>query len=108
MPPFFCTRLDGEPELSLVLVEPPAQQMQTPLVDWDKLRIEESRDEEGRIGIVDDEVMYELLGFRAEDEEANKERKAASKGCGQRTTILGRGLRKLIQLGQPLKLMTIY
>jgi len=37
------------------------------------LRIEESRDEEGRIEIVDDEVMYELLGFRAED--------AAQKGC---------------------------
>ena len=57
--------------------------MQTPLVDWDKLRIKKSRDEEGRIGIVDDEVMYELLGFRAEDEEAGKARKTASKGCGQ-------------------------
>ena len=57
--------------------------MQTPLVDWDTLRIEESRDEEGRIEIVNDEVMYELLGFRDEDEEADKARKAASKGCGQ-------------------------
>ena len=83
MPPFFCTRLDGDPELSLALVEPPTQQMQTPLVDWDTLRIEESQDEEGRIEIVDDEVMYELLGFRAEDEEAGKARKTASKGCGQ-------------------------
>ena len=83
MPPFFCTRLNGEPELSLVLVEPPAQQMQTPLVDWDTLRIEESRDEEGRIEIFYDEVMYELLGFRAEDEEADKARKATSKGYGQ-------------------------
>ena len=70
MPPFyFFTRLDGEPDLSLALVEPPAQQMQAPLVDWDSLRIEDNRDEEGRIEIVDDEVMYELLGFRADDEE---------------------------------------
>jgi hypothetical protein len=57
--------------------------MQTPLVDWDTLRIEESRDEEGRIEIVDDEVMYELLGFRAENDEADKARKAASEGCSQ-------------------------
>ena len=57
--------------------------MQTPLVDWDMLRIKESRDEEGRIKIDDDEVMYELLGFRAEDEEADKVRKAIRKGCGQ-------------------------
>jgi len=98
---FFCPRLDGEPELSLAVVEPPARQLQAPLldwegpaqqmqsscvvwqapaqqlhaplVDWDTLRIEESRDEEGRIEIVDDEVMYELLGFRAED--------VAQKGC---------------------------
>jgi hypothetical protein len=28
-------------------------------------------------------MMYELLGFRAEDEEADKARKAASKGSGQ-------------------------
>jgi len=70
VPPFyFFTRLDGEPDLSLALVEPPAQQMQAPLVDWDSLRIEDNRDEEGRIEIVDDEVMYELLGFRADDEE---------------------------------------
>ena len=57
--------------------------MQTCLVDWDMLCIEESRDEEGRIGIVDDEVMYELLRSRAKDEEADKARKTASKGCGQ-------------------------
>jgi hypothetical protein len=31
------------------MVEPPAQEQQAPLVDWDTLRIEESRDEEGRI-----------------------------------------------------------
>jgi hypothetical protein len=53
--------------------------MQTPLVDWDTQRIEESQDEEGRIEIVE----YELLGFRAEDDEADKARKATSKGCSQ-------------------------
>ena len=101
VPHFFYPRLDGEPELSLAVLEPPARQLQAPLldwegpaqqmqsscvvwqapaqqlhaplVDWDTLRIEESRDEEGRIEIVDDEVMNELLGFRAED--------AAQKGC---------------------------
>jgi len=84
VPPFyFFTRLDGEPDLSLALVEPPAQQMQAPLVDWDSLRIEDNRDEEGRIEIVDDEVMCELLGFRADDEEADKARKAASKASSQ-------------------------
>jgi len=84
VPPFyFFTRLDGEPDLSLALVEPPAQQMQAPLVDWDSLRIEDNRDEEGRIEIVDDEVMYELLGFRADDEEADKAREAARKVCGE-------------------------
>lgn len=61
------------------MVEPPAQQLQTPLVDWDTLRIEERRDDVGRIEIVDNEVMYELLGFRAEDEEADKARKEADK-----------------------------
>jgi len=84
VPPFyFFTRLDGEPDLSLALVEPPAQQMLAPLVDWDSLRIEDNRDEEGKIEIVDDEVMYELLGFRADDEEADKARKAASKASSQ-------------------------
>jgi hypothetical protein len=57
--------------------------MQTPLIDWETLRIEENQDEEGRAEIVDDDMMYELLGFRAEDEEADKARKAASKGSGQ-------------------------
>ncbi|CAA0838635.1 Unknown protein [Striga hermonthica] len=71
--------LDGEPELSLALVELPAQHMQRSLIDWDTLRIEENRDDEGRIEIVDDEVMYEMLGFRAQDEEAEKAREDAEK-----------------------------
>ena len=63
-------RLDGEPALSLAEVEP---------IDWDKLLIEGTRDDEGRLEIIDDEVMYELLGFRAEDEAAEKAREAANK-----------------------------
>jgi hypothetical protein len=82
--------------------------MQTPLVDWDSLRIEENRDEEGRIEIVDDEVMYELLGFRAEDEELIRQERQPVQVAVNRTPILIRGLKKLIQLGQPLKLMTTY
>jgi hypothetical protein len=100
-------RLDGEPEFSLAVVEPPAQQLQAPLVDWDILRIEESQDKERRIEIVDDEVMYELLWFKAEDEEADKarpQRRQPRMVALNRMAILG----KLIQLGQPLLLMTIY
>ena len=41
--------------------------------------IEDNRDDEGRLEIIDDEVMYELLGFRAEDEAAEKAREAANK-----------------------------
>ena len=33
--------------------------------------------------MVDDEVMYALLGLRLEDEEANKAREAARKVCGE-------------------------
>jgi hypothetical protein len=38
-------------------------------IDWDALQIVERQDEEGRIEIVDDDRMYELIGLRAEDEE---------------------------------------
>ena len=71
MPYFFLLiRLDGEPAFSLAEVEP---------IDWDKLLIEGTRDDEGRLEIIDDQVMYELLGFRAEDEAAEKAREAANK-----------------------------
>ncbi|CAA0806649.1 Unknown protein [Striga hermonthica] len=53
--------------------------MQRSLIDWDTLRIEENRDDEGRIEIIDDEVMYEMLGFKAQDEEAEKAREDAEK-----------------------------
>ena len=54
--------------------------------------------------MVDDEVMYALLGLRLEDEEADKVGRQLGNFAVNRTTILG----KLIQLGQPLMLMTIY
>jgi hypothetical protein len=41
-------------------------------IDWDALQIVECQDEEGRIEIVDDDRMYELIGLRAEDEAAQK------------------------------------
>ena len=41
-------------------------------IDWDALQIVERQDEEGRIEIVDDDRMYELIGLRAEDEAAEK------------------------------------
>jgi hypothetical protein len=41
-------------------------------IDWDTLQIVESQDEEGRIEIVDDDRMYELIGLRAEDEAVEK------------------------------------
>jgi hypothetical protein len=42
------------------------------VIDWDALQIVENQDEEGRIEIVDDDKMYELIGLRAEDEAAEK------------------------------------
>ena len=77
MPYFFLSiRLDGEPALSLAEVEP---------IDWDKLLIEGTRDDEGRLEIIDDDVMYELLRFRAEDEAAEKARGAANKASSEQT-----------------------
>ena len=52
--------------------------------------------------------MYELLGFRAEDEEADKARKTDSKGYGQQNDDTRQRIEEVVQLGQPLKLMTIY
>jgi len=79
-----CTRLDGETALSLEVVECPTQQLQAP-VDWDTLVIEDNRDDVGRSEIIDDEVMYDLLGFRAEDEAVEKAREAVNKACSEQT-----------------------
>lgn len=49
----------------------------TDVVDWDKLEILAPNDDEGRLEIVRDERFYELLGLRAEDEQANMARQAA-------------------------------
>ena len=66
------------------MLEHPTQQLQA-LVDWDTLLIEDSRDDEGRLEIIDDKVMYDLLGFRAEDEAGEKAREAAKKACSEQT-----------------------
>lgn len=42
------------------------------------LQIEERLDDEGRIEIVNDDQLYELLGSRTEDEETEKEIHTAS------------------------------
>jgi len=47
-------------------------------VDWDSLDILARNEEEGRFEIVDDNGFYELLGLRAEDEQAERDRQAAA------------------------------
>ena len=47
--------------------------------------IEDNRDDVGRSEIIDDEVMYDLLGFRAEDEAVEKAREAVNKACSEQT-----------------------
>ena len=55
--------------------------------------IEDNRDDEGRLEIIDDEVMYNLLGFSAEDEMAKKAREAANNlpgaGSGEEVDTTG-------------------
>ena len=66
------------------MLEHPVQQLQA-LVDWDTLLIEDNRDDEGRLEIIDDEVLYDLLRFRAEDEAAEKAKEAANKASSEQT-----------------------
>ena len=66
------------------MVERPTQQLQVP-VDWDTLVIEDNRDDVGRSEIIDDEVMYDLLGFRAQDEAVEKAREAVNIACSEQT-----------------------
>lgn len=63
--------LDDETPLSLAMVVYPGSHSEA-VIDWDALQIVENQDEEGRIEIVDDDKMYELIGLRAEDEAAEK------------------------------------
>ena len=69
------SRLDDEPTLSLAIVDLPdelADQPQATSIDWDTLQIVEREDDEGRLEIIDDNQLYELLGLRAEDEAAER------------------------------------
>lgn len=75
------TSLEGEPEresdLSLVLVETPgpvdevlpnAEQLLAANVDWNTLEINEMYDEyEGRLEIIEDDHVFQLLGLRDEE-----------------------------------------
>ncbi|KAF0926735.1 hypothetical protein E2562_027165 [Oryza meyeriana var. granulata] len=96
--------LDGEPDLSFVVLEPDvgvvpdgfepdpifivlpdgvvepiaAPAIAARVVDWDTLEIPQRNDDEGRLEIVGDDQFYELLGLRAEDEKAEKDRESAT------------------------------
>lgn len=47
-------------------------------IDWDALQIVETVDEEGRLKVANDDELYALLGFKEEDERAERLRKAAT------------------------------
>jgi hypothetical protein len=49
------------------------------VVDWDNLQIIETIDDEGRLQVTNEEQLYIVLGFKGEDERANKARKVAAK-----------------------------
>lgn len=82
---FFFSRLEREPECSLVVVEPDeavesvflvspdgvVQPVPT-AVDWDRLEVLAKNDDKGRQEIVGDDKFYELLELRAKDEQARR------------------------------------
>ncbi|CAO2181341.1 unnamed protein product [Urochloa humidicola] len=85
-------RLDGEPNLSVAVVEGPGDvgaalpnsehveevEANARNVDWGTLQINEVYDEyEGRLEFIEDEHVYELLGLRDEEEKARK----SYRGC---------------------------
>ena len=95
------TRLDGEPELSVALVEAPgdvdgALPHSEPVekvapnvgnVDWSTLQINQIYDEcEGRLEFIEDEHMFELLGLKDEEEKARKAAAAAAK-CADKENV---------------------
>jgi hypothetical protein len=49
------------------------------LVDWDNLQIVERIDEEGRLQVISEEQMFDILGFKVQEERAQKERAVESK-----------------------------
>jgi hypothetical protein len=44
-------------------------------VDWDNLQIVERIDEEGRLQVVSEEQMFDILGFKDQEERAQKTNK---------------------------------
>ncbi|NP_001170540.1 uncharacterized protein LOC100384556 [Zea mays] len=62
-PPIPSTNSYPRVEPSIPFIEQPP-----PLVDWDSIAIQEEREDEGHIELCDEAQVYELLGFRHEDE----------------------------------------
>lgn len=61
---------DGVVQPTPTVVSPPSA------VDWDRLEVLERNDDEGRLEIVGDDAFYEMLGLRAEDEQAKRIRQS--------------------------------
>jgi hypothetical protein len=44
------------------------------LIDWNNLQIIETIDEEGRLQVISEEQMFDILGFKVQEERAQKRR----------------------------------
>jgi hypothetical protein len=49
------------------------------LIDWNSLQIIETIDEEGRLQVISEEQMFDILGFKVQEERAQKEKEARTK-----------------------------
>jgi hypothetical protein len=49
------------------------------LIDWNNLQIIETIDEEGRLHVISEEQMFDILGFKVQEERAQKEKEARTK-----------------------------
>jgi hypothetical protein len=53
-------------------------------VDWDNLQIVQRIDEERRLQVISEEQLFAILGFKIQEERAQKEREAGSKRSASR------------------------
>jgi hypothetical protein len=49
------------------------------LIDWNNLQIIKTIDEEGRLQVISEEQMFDILGFKVQEERAQKEKEARTK-----------------------------
>jgi hypothetical protein len=49
------------------------------LIDWDNLQIIEIIDEEGRLQVISEEQMFDILVFKVQEERAQREKEAGTK-----------------------------